>query len=209
MDEPEGPVRIHAVCTGNVCRSPYTQLRLRDELERVAPGRFEVSSSGTGALVGERIDKHTRAVLALHHTSAKGFRGRQTTMPLIRDVDLILCATRQHVAWVVEEHPRSVRKAFTLKGFARIISTLDELEPWPQRLADVPPNDVLRWRAVVAKAVAERTTLRLRRVSADDLADPYRRGRHAFRLMSEEAETAIGVIVAVAAQIHPPAEPLP
>lgn len=204
--EPRGPVaepvRVHAVCTGNVCRSPYTALRLGRELERVAPGRFDISSSGTGALVGQPVDHHTREVLEEHRTTAGGFVARQTTMPMIEQADLILGATRQHVAWVVEEHPRAARKSFTLKAFARIIGTLDELEPWRHRLADVPHNDLLMWRSVISKAAAERQALRLRRPEADDLTDPYRRGREAFTRMSEEAEVAIGTIVGLAEQLH-------
>lgn len=202
MDEPDGPVQIHTVCTGNVCRSPYTQLRLSHELERVAPGRFEVSSSGTGALVGEPVDRGTLAWLEQHRTPVGGFLARQTTMPILEQADLILCATRRHVAWVVEEHPRAARKAFTIKGFARIVGTLDELEPWTRRLADVPGNEVLLWRAVVAKAAAERTALRLRRPDSDDLADPYRRGRQAFALMAREVEVAVGTIVGLAEQLQ-------
>ena len=47
---------ILVVCTGNVCRSPYIERRLRHEL---AGTGIEVTSAGTRALVGHDMDAGT------------------------------------------------------------------------------------------------------------------------------------------------------
>ena len=55
-----GPAHVLAVCTGNLCRSPFLELLLRNELDRRRPATspgVRVSSGGTGALVGAAMDR--------------------------------------------------------------------------------------------------------------------------------------------------------
>ena len=51
------PIRVTMVCTGNICRSPYAAVLLRQGLAWARPGAFEVTSAGTHALVGRPMDE--------------------------------------------------------------------------------------------------------------------------------------------------------
>ena len=49
--------RVLTVCTGNICRSPFIERALQAELDRSwGPGVVEVTSAGTGAMVGEPMN---------------------------------------------------------------------------------------------------------------------------------------------------------
>ena len=83
------------VCTGNVCRSPYIEYRLRDLLGERGP---QIASAGTMALAGAPIDPSSGELLAGHGIDASGFVARQLTADMVREADLILTAAREHRA---------------------------------------------------------------------------------------------------------------
>lgn len=75
------PLRVTAVCSGNICRSPIAEYVLRDAVERAGLGHaVVVDSAGVGAWhVGEGADPRSVRVLRAHGYDASGHRVQQIT----------------------------------------------------------------------------------------------------------------------------------
>jgi protein-tyrosine phosphatase len=131
--------RLLVVCTGNVCRSPAAERLLAAEL---GPS-VDVGSAGTHALRGEPMTAPMARLVEEAGCSAAGFRARQLTEELVRSASLVLTATREHRSAVVELVPAAVRRTFTLREFARLLSGADVStvcqESTARRLASAVP----------------------------------------------------------------------
>jgi len=165
------PFRILTVCTGNICRSPAMDLLLAHELRD--DRRFAVSSAGTHAEVGWPVNPPMDRMLADRGIDVRNFAARQATRDILSSSELIVTATQQHRAWVTDEEPRSVRRAFTLTEFA------DAIEGAP---AGLTAAELVAW------AAAHRPALRVRSLGSPmrrgydegDILDPYGRGDAAY-----------------------------
>lgn len=94
---------VLVICTGNICRSPMAEALLRREL---AGQGIEVSSAGTGALVGWPADAHSVAVAAAHGLDLSAHRARQASATLLAASDLILTLDGGHSRWLHQRHPQ-------------------------------------------------------------------------------------------------------
>lgn len=187
-------VRIITVCTGNVCRSPYAHLALKAALDRVRPGAFEVSSAGTGALVGYPVDPGSAVLLEARGIAHEGFAARRLSRHILADIDIVLALEVAHRRAVLSHSPRHLKRAFTLKEIARLLDAAGQREPWTRRLAGLDsPHE--RWAALPVHLAGERGLTRVPE-GADDIADPYRRPQEAFDRMAAEVDAAIAGIVA-------------
>jgi len=93
-------LKIAAVCTGNICRSPMAEVVLRQLLtEDPLPGRHvEVTSAGTANWhVGSAMDPRARAALDRAGFLGPGTSARLADQAFVNDHDLILAMTREHV----------------------------------------------------------------------------------------------------------------
>lgn len=103
--------RIIVVCTGNICRSPIGEALLRERLR----GRVEdVSSAGTGALVGYPADPMAVEVAAEHGLDLSAHRARQATLPLLSQMDLILTMDQSHNDWLNHQYPQLRGRVYKL-----------------------------------------------------------------------------------------------
>lgn len=178
--------RILVVCTGNVCRSPYIHLRLAFEL---AGQGIEVSSAGTGALVGYPVDPGSAALLDAAGVDWSEFRARQITASMVEEADLVLTATRTHRRAVVQEAPVALRKTFALVDFADLIADVQRED------VDVARGGNLVARLVVA-AGARRHLVHARPDDADaDIVDPFKQGTQVFAQMERESSASLNVLV--------------
>ncbi len=166
--------RVLVVCVGNVCRSPLGERLLA---ARLGDG-FEVSSAGVGALVGEPMDHEAAAHLARLGGSAEGFAARQLTEAVVRGSDLVLTATKEVRARVLQESPVALRRTFTLRELAALVDVVGA--------HDDPA-------ALVAAAGRERSRAA---IEDYDVADPYRRGEDAHALAAAQVDEAVTRIVA-------------
>jgi protein-tyrosine phosphatase len=87
----EHPLRVTAVCLGNICRSPIAEAVLRDRIDRAGLSDLvTVDSAGTGDWhIGYEADPRSQAILtqngyALTHTA------RQITSSWMAELDIIL-----------------------------------------------------------------------------------------------------------------------
>jgi len=83
------PLRVLALCLGNICRSPLAEALLRRELAAAGVPAV-VDSAGTGAWhVGEAADPRSREVAARHGVTLEG-RARQLDVADYYEQDVIL-----------------------------------------------------------------------------------------------------------------------
>lgn len=172
------PVRVLAVCTANISRSPAVERLLQG---RLAPS-VQVGSAGLASLIGEPIDPPVASFLGEQGADVSGFASRQLTEALVREADLVVALTREHRAAVIRMVPGAVRRTFTLLEFARVLAWADH--------AGVPtdqtPGD--RLREMIPLVVAGRALTPLGDESSDDVPDPYGRGAAAY-------EASLGLIL--------------
>lgn len=186
--------RVLFVCTGNICRSPMAQVllthRLRQRLgDDRAAAYFEVRSAGTYGLAGHPIEGAAMDALTGLGVTADPFEARELVAQHVEDADLVLGATREHRAAVVTLVPRASSRTFTIREFARLVSTATAAE------AVGSQQDLVEHaRAVVRAAAGQRGYSRPDRPDDDDIADPYRRAAEAFELAGRQISAAVDTI---------------
>ena len=186
-------VRLLTVCTGNICRSPYAAVLLRDGLERVRPGAFAVTSAGTHALVGRPMDESSAVRLRAKGLADDAFRARLVTPQLLQEQAVVLVMATEHKEPVLDEAPGVHRRTLTLRELAAALDDIGERHDWADLLAGAGADDVVsRWRALPGLLAAHRGR---GRGAHRDVADPYARGDRAFDRMVAEVDPAVRSIV--------------
>lgn len=181
------PGSVLTVCTGNVCRSPYIERRLRQSL---ADSRIEVASAGTGALVDSPMDPHSHSLLEAMGGVGAGFRARQLSPDMVVEADLIIAAAREHRSAAARLHPSALRKALTLRDLADLLQGVTAADVAARGCSGTWVTQVL------AAAQARRAGVPARQDDID-ITDPIGQSQAVFELMAEEIEDALRVIVPV------------
>jgi protein-tyrosine phosphatase len=114
-------VRICFVCSGNICRSPITEVVMRSRVERAGlADLIEVDSGGTGDWhIGERVDRRALHVLAAHGYDGTTHRARQFEPSWFEDFDLVVALDAGHArtlrGWAANADQRA--KVHLLRSF--------------------------------------------------------------------------------------------
>lgn len=182
---PAGSVLV--VCTGNVCRSPYVERRLRHEL---AGTGIEVASAGTSALVGRDMDISSRELLEHVGVDAAGFTARALTAELVSGADLVVAAAREHRAAAARLAPSALRRTLTLTDLADL---LEGVTPAEVEAAQVPGS----WVRQVASVAVSRRGLVAARQDHVDITDPIGQGPAVFARMAAEVDDALARVAPV------------
>lgn len=169
-----------AVCTANVCRSPLMELLLR---ERLDPTRFEVASAGVMGWRDAPVDSMVRLELARLGLDGSTFRSRPLRADHVRAADVVLTATKEHRASVLEIDPGALRKTFTLLEFAGLVEG--------HHAAGLPE--------LVADAARRRSTGPARA----DVPDPFRRSPAVHRSTADLIDEATASIATTVADLTP------
>jgi sulfate adenylyltransferase len=168
------PIRVLFVCTANICRSPYLELRARQLLG--PDSGVEVSSAGTDGFDAAPVSDTMAAEFAQRGTDVGAFRSRAATGALVDAADLVLTAEAGHRTRLLEDRPAAFRKIFTLGQF---VASAREADP-----------------SLNGRALLE--ALQIRRVPPSpehDVDDPYRRGPEAARRAAVTMEALLEVFV--------------
>jgi len=181
---PTKPFRILTVCTGNICRSPIAERLLQAELDERHPGQFVVQSAGTGALVGYPIDPQMEGLVRALGGNPDNFYARQLSPETLKEQDLVLTLTREHRGRVVEMAPAMLKKTFTLREFARIVSSIE---------SDGLAHGANRWRAWIPKALRKRSAQKMH--TEDDVIDPYKQDNHVFNVVAKQISHCVSTLV--------------
>lgn len=105
------------VCTGNTCRSPMAEGALRVLLNKERPGKFEVKSAGTGAVVGASATDYAQEAVKIWDADISEHESQQLSQELVDEADLILTMTPKHLSAVRGMLPDNPEKAYLLKNF--------------------------------------------------------------------------------------------
>lgn len=175
-------VRVLIVCTGNVCRSPYLERLLAAQLPDV-----QVASAGTGALVGEPMQPGSLARLEQRGIFAVDFRARQLTEQIANDADLVLTATREHRAAVVQTAPRMLKRTFAAADFAALTSGFDTLPPARASFFGEPDPSYAGRLASGIERVRGSVTL----PDDPDITDPFMRDDAVYDLMAQQVDAIL------------------
>lgn len=120
------PFTVLMVCTGNVYRSPAAQFLLGD---RLGPQQgIRIVSAGTRPVVGGEVAAPMARLLAVEGIDVSDFTPRAVDEGFVRDAGLVLGMTREHRAFAVRLSPAAVRRAYTLKEFARLSGRVSDEE---------------------------------------------------------------------------------
>jgi protein-tyrosine phosphatase len=179
----EEPFSLLAVCTGNVCRSPAVERLLANKLGPTVT----VSSAGTHALVGHPISDPMAALLLDSGIEPDSFEARRLSENMLKEADLVLTMTRAQRGLVVELWPAAVRRAFTLREFARLLNAVD-----PTALAAGSPAE--RLPAAISLAAAGRGRPRIS-PEKDDVVDPFRLSNAVYADSFAQITSAVDAIV--------------
>jgi len=186
----ENSFTVLVVCTGNICRSPLAELLLRKELAQRTVLR--VTSAGTRAVVDSPMDPTSREIaegLGIVE-GIKEHRAQQLQASLAEGADLILTMTREQRREVVQLTPRSTKKAFTLREFARLATATkdDDLSQESSEAACL--------RASVRAAALTRSDI-LPPLSAaeDEVIDPYHQAASVYAESTRQLVPAIEAVV--------------
>ncbi|MFC5727455.1 MULTISPECIES: adenylyl-sulfate kinase [Nocardioides] len=173
----ERPLRVLFVCTANICRSPYMELRARTMAGRDVS--IEFASAGTHGFRSHSVDATMAEVLADRGVSADliaGFASRPLTRDLVEAADLVLTAEAAHRTFVLDEVPHAFRKVLTLGQFAESAARVD---------VSVGGADLV-------------TAVGHRRAGATDehnIRDPYRRGKAAAELTADQIDRLLTAVL--------------
>jgi protein-tyrosine phosphatase len=194
----DGRFRLLFVCTGNVCRSPFAQVLARHLLVARLGGRaadhFEVSSAGVQAIVGSPMHPVTRAQLGrwgLEGGTAGQFVARQLSSPMIGSMHLVLGVSPGHRSAVVGCEPAALSTAFSLREFARLVSSIEQ--------RSLPVDPVVRAHALVEEARLLRGLVPPADSDGDRIPDPMGQAPATHQLVATLIDDALQSIMSVLA----------
>jgi protein-tyrosine phosphatase len=209
------PFTVLHVCVGNICRSPMAERLLMLALRRRVGDRLEnhyhSHGAGTGSWhIGEPMNSPAARQLVLRGGEADGFKARRLTAAMIDSSELILCATSEQVARVLELRPDAAPKTFVLGEFGRLLRTVDlsvlppagdsEQETHDRGVALVVAADAARGGGAVWGSDGQRRRPARR---SDDLADPWGMSDREFARVADEIErTVVPLAAALTGSVH-------
>jgi protein-tyrosine phosphatase len=189
--------RVLFVCTGNVCRSPAAERLLRRRVDTAAggfggPSGVDISSAGTGALVGEPISPPMAALIRAEGADAEDFAARQLTPSLVRAADLVIAMSSEHRRATVTLVPAAVQRTFVLGELEHMLGNVDADEVTAAAGEGASTAD--RLRAVVTVAKRHRTP---GVDPAEDVVDPYGRSKAVYAESFAQIQAALSSLVRV------------
>ncbi|WP_182976906.1 arsenate reductase/protein-tyrosine-phosphatase family protein [Arthrobacter cheniae] len=182
-------LKILAVCTGNICRSPMVERLLQKDLDALFPSTFTVTSAGTRAIVGAPIDPLVHQFIQEAGGQTSNFSARQITASMIDDQDIILALTRDHRNTIVKLSPKALRRTFTLREACVLVA--NDLVP-----RESPPtdNDAHQlWASFPSRAGRLRVAPSERH--NPDVIDPYGKHQEIYNQMKAEILPSVATLV--------------
>lgn len=97
---------ILVICLGNICRSPYAELRLRDELQKRGRGDVRIASAGL-MLPGRPSPPEARRASASRGLDLTDHRSRAAQSEIVNHADAVLVMSRRQQLDLAREFGRT------------------------------------------------------------------------------------------------------
>ncbi|MGO4601088.1 arsenate reductase/protein-tyrosine-phosphatase family protein [Terrabacter sp. 2YAF2] len=172
------------VCTGNICRSPYAERRLR---QLMPDSGVSVASAGTAAVVGAQIEQGTSEQLRRRGADVTGFAARSLSPRLLKETELVLTMTRAHRGEVARLCPSAMTRIFSLGDFADLCSSSKSWRPISSSSPWLPQ--------VAVEAAAARGTIAPRDLSEVDVVDPFGASARVLSEACDRIDAFLDVVV--------------
>lgn len=191
-------MRVITVCTGNICRSPIAEQALRARLadfEPVIRGALTFASAGTIAQPGQAMPDEAADWSRKLGGDPSAHGATFLTEAVLKDATLVLAMSREHRTKVLSLAPALMRRTFTIREFARLLSTVPEgelLAALDGPLVDNTPE--ARLGALLGALADGRGLVAAGSAGDDDVVDPYRQADSVFALASEQMLPGIDAV---------------
>jgi protein-tyrosine-phosphatase len=113
----KGKFKILFVCTGNTCRSPMAEGILKKMLKDERVGDFETSSAGTHGLPNAPASLFAIQAASGRKVDLSRHRSRRLTPEMIKEADLVVAMSAEHLNYIKRIDGAAGRKTFLLKAF--------------------------------------------------------------------------------------------
>ena len=128
-------MNIMFVCTGNICRSAMAHHLLEKRLKDLKIENVKVYSCGVHAYNGEESTWEAKYIMRNYYdVDLENHRATNIRNSDIRNMNLILCATKSHKEDVLELYPELQEKVFTMKEYVNYNELnhdeIDIADPW-------------------------------------------------------------------------------
>lgn len=128
-------MNIMFVCTGNICRSAMAHHLLEKRLNDLNKKDIKVFSCGVSAYNGEKSTWEAKYIMKnYYNVDLENHRSTNIKNSNIKEMDLILCATKYHKKEVLDLYPDLEEKVFTMKEYVKYNqpnhNNLDIADPW-------------------------------------------------------------------------------
>ncbi|MET3810107.1 protein-tyrosine phosphatase [Arthrobacter sp. UYEF3] len=159
-------------------------------MDQVHPGAFVVRSAGTRAMVGDPIQPPSADIIETYGGTPHGFAARQLTSKILRESDLVLTMASKHRGEVLQLDASLLKRTFTIREFARMLSQLELRESLPDNSVS-SAGGVEGWRSLPTRAASVRHLALAAEPGDNDVVDPYRRGQDVYDQMEDQLAPAI------------------
>jgi len=108
------------VCTANRTRSAYFAGYLKNDLQEFRPEalkRLKITSAGTKALTGGRVNDVVALIARNNGFSLREHKSDPITKRIVKSADLILTMEQGHKDFILEEYPEAKEKVFRLMEY--------------------------------------------------------------------------------------------
>ena len=129
-------MKIMFICTGNTCRSAIAE-GLAKKIFKQKNLNIEVYSAGIFAQTGEHASYNSIAIMKEYDVDITLHKATSVDESNIKEIDLILCATKNHKAELQARYSDLKDKIFTMKEYAGIDNNgkdMDIKDPWGYNL---------------------------------------------------------------------------
>lgn len=107
------------VCTGNICRSPFSQGLFTALMRQKGYRDFHAESAGLLALPGNSATYLAQKVAAEYGVDLSGHKAKRLSKELVERAEMILVMEKSHKDELLADFPEATDKTFLMRRFAR------------------------------------------------------------------------------------------
>ena len=105
---------INFVCTGNICRSPYAEYKIKSLLDIHGIKNIKIISTGTNTSNGHKADKHAISAAERMNLNISGHQSTKIDLEKIKASDLLVIMGTNNYFHIIEICPEAASKCIYL-----------------------------------------------------------------------------------------------